>query len=275
MEWHVAVVQYAPRFGDVRGNLDRVDALLQDVSADLIVLPELFATGYLFQDAAEAAAYAEPVPDGPICQRLAEWSRKYDAAIVAGIAERAQDGVYNSAVLVDARHDVWMVYRKIHLFMDEKDWFRPGNLGFRVTQIRGVRVGIMVCFDWIFPEATRTLAMKGAEVIAHPANLVLPYCQQATPVRSLENRVYIATANRTGEDVRPNGQRLQFTGHSQITAPDARVLGRLGADEERVLTVTIDPETARRKWVTSRNHLFLDRRPEYYTDAVPFCPGII
>jgi len=265
--WTVGLVQYAPAFGRKAENLAAVEALLQDVRADLVVLPELFATGYLFRDAAEAYELAEPVPDGPTCRTLRDWSRRWDMAIVAGIAERAPDGVYNSAVLVDARTDTLEVYRKVHLFNEEKVWFRPGNLGFRVFPVRGVRVGVMVCFDWMFPEACRTLALKGAQVIAHPSNLVLPYCQRAMPIRSLENRVFCVTANRTGEDVRADGRRLVFTGQSIVTAPDASVLLALGPDEVRAAVVEVDPRAALDKHVTARNHVLQDRRPEYYRNV--------
>jgi predicted amidohydrolase len=262
--WTVGLVQYAPTFGRKVENLMAVEALLRDVRADLVVLPELFATGYLFRDAAEAYELAEPIPDGPTCQALWDWSRRWDMAIVAGMAERAPDGVYNSAVLVDARTGTLEVYRKVHLFAEEKVWFRPGNLGFRVFPVRGVQVGVMICFDWIFPEACRTLALKGAQVIAHPSNLVLPYCQRAMPIRSLENRVFCVTANRTGEDVRGDDRRLVFTGQSLVTAPDASVLLTLGPAEVRAAVVEIDPRAALDKHMTPRNHILQDRRPEYY-----------
>jgi len=89
------------------------------------------------------------------------------------------------------------IYRKTHLFSEEKLYFTPGNTGFRVWETGICRIGIMICFDWFFPESMRSLTLQGAEVIAHPANLVLPHCPGAMPVRCLENGVYAVTAKNT------------------------------------------------------------------------------
>jgi len=97
-------------------------------------------------------------------------------------------------------------YRKIHLFYKEKLYFAPGENPPKVFNVNGVNIGVMICFDWIFPETARTLSLQGAELIAHPANLVLPYCQNAMITRSIENRVFTATANRVGSELREDEQ---------------------------------------------------------------------
>ena len=91
---------------------------------------------------------------------------------------------------------------------NKKLWFTPGNTGFNVFQTGIGPVGIMICFDWLFPESMRTLALQGAQVIAHPANLVLPHCPSAMPIRCLENKVYAITVNRTGREQRKEGSCL-------------------------------------------------------------------
>ena len=260
----IGVVQFEPVFGKTEKNLEKVEALLTGRTLDLVVLPELFCSGYLFTSRDEVEALALSIPDSPIIERMKEWSNELNGTIVAGIPERGADGFYNSAVIIDAREKLIDVYRKVHLFAEEKRWFRPGNLGFRVWSIQGVTIGVMVCFDWIFPEACRTLMLKGAQVIAHPANLVLPYCQRALPIRSLENRVFIACANRVGDDIRSPERRLHFTGRSMIVGPDASILGELDDTSESILEVEIDPTEARNFWMTSFNHLLIDRRPEAY-----------
>jgi predicted amidohydrolase len=121
----------------------------------------------------------------------------------------------------------------------------------------------MICFDWLFPESARCLSLDGALVLLHPSNLVLPFCQDAMRTRCLENRVFAVTANRCGEDAR-GGERLRFTGASQITGPRGEVLARAPADRECVEVVEIDLEEARDKRVTSRNDLFGSRRPAAY-----------
>jgi predicted amidohydrolase len=122
---------------------------------------------------------------------------------------------------------------------------------------------MMICFDWLFPEAARTLALQGAQVICHPANLVLPFCPDSMPVRALENRVFTITANRTGREKRG---KLDFSyiGQSTMAGPDGRVLFRAGTKQECVRVVDIDPKKADNKKVTPLNDLFKDRRTEWY-----------
>lgn len=182
--------------------------------------------------------------------------------IVAGTAEKDEKGnLYNSAVLVGPVGWGYIgKYRKIHLFNREKLFFRPGNLGFHVFNIGIAKVGVMICFDWFFPESARTLALKGADVIAHPSNLVMPYAPRAMPIRALENRVYTITANRIGEEF-----GLRFIGKSTIASPRAEVLAMGSEDKEEVGVVEIDLSLARDKRINEMNDIFKDRRPQYYT----------
>ncbi len=263
----VGYVQTRPRFGDVEGNVSRAVELASKVEADLLVLPELFNTGYLFESREEALKLAEPV-DGPTVKALSRFAAETSTALVAGFAELDDGKVYNSAVAMDETGDVRGVYRKVHLFNEEKLWFDPGDLGFRIFDLVGIRVGVMICFDWFFPESARVLALRGAQLIAHSANLVLPYAQTAMLARSIENRVFTITANRVGEDVRPSGKRICFTGQSQITSPNMEVLVKGPKDREHVTSVEIDPTEADSKRVTERNDLFQDRRPEFYRDLI-------
>ena len=257
----IGVLQFAPEFGEVEKNLDRVAALLETESADVWVLPELFQTGYLFTAREELPRLAESL-DGPTVQRLHRWAAEHHCVIAAGFAEASPEGCFNSAVLVDEAR-ILSHYRKVHLFDREKLWFQPGNLGFPVVEHAGVRLGMMVCFDWRFPEATRSLAFAGADVVLHPSNLVLPWCPDAMITRALENNVYIATADRSGDD-RRDSFHLHFIGRSQIVDPRGRRMGQLGEAEEGVFVADIDPMRARDKQVTEQNHLFNDLRPEQY-----------
>jgi len=121
----------------------------------------------------------------------------------------------------------------------------------------------MICFDWQFPEAARTLALAGAQIICHPANLVLPWCQQAMKIRCLENRVFAVTANRIGTELNA-GEKVSFTGQSQILNTKGEVLSSLSVSQEGTITAEINPEEANNKTVTERNDAFKDRRPEFY-----------
>ena len=155
-------------------------------------------------------------------------------------------------------------YRKLHLFLNEKDFFELGDEGLPVFDLGACRVGMLVCFDWIYPEVWRVLALKGADVICHPSNLVLPgLAQRAVPIHALTNRVYVVTANRIGSE-----GELTFTGLSTLADPRGEVLAQAPPAEEAVCVVDIDLALARDKQITPRNHLFADRRPEAYAELI-------
>ncbi|MFZ5515218.1 MAG: nitrilase-related carbon-nitrogen hydrolase [Candidatus Zhuqueibacterota bacterium] len=259
---NIGLIQFDVTFGQPKLNIDRAIRLMEQSIADLWVLPELFHSGYSFTSRDELAALAEPIPDGQTCQALLAYAAKQSCAIVAGIAESAGGQFYNSAALI-TKDGVVGVYRKVHLFDREKFWFSPGDLPFSVHKINYVAIGMMICFDWLFPEAARTLALKGADVLCHPSNLVLPYCQSAMITRCLENRVFAITANRIGAESRGDGS-LTFTGGSQIIDPRGQILFRAGRDTEESVVVSIDPELARDKSITRNNNALNDRRPDMY-----------
>lgn len=259
----VAFVQTSPVFGRVEKNVDKAVKQVLSVDSDLVVLPELFNTGYQFKSRDEAFALSEKVPGGYTTGRLLQAAKEKKSFIVAGLAEKYGPRVFNSAVLVGPRGLVG-VYRKAHLFWREKDFFSPGKTPFKVYKAGEARVGIMVCFDWLFPEAARTLALKGADIICHPANLVLPHCPEAMITRSIENRVFSITANRVGSEERIKGEKLRYIGQSQIVGPDGKVLYRAAKGKAEAKVVSIDPRKARDKRITARNNVLKDRRVELY-----------
>jgi predicted amidohydrolase len=179
------------------------------------------------------------------------------------MAERAKKECYNSAAVVGPEGFIG-AYRKTHLFAEEKRFFQPGDTGFRVFDVGQARVGVMVCFDWLFPEAARILALVGADIICHPSNLVLPYCQKGMVTRSLENCVYTATANRVGTEARGGKEPLCFTGKSQILDPAGQIMTELGEKDKGWAVAKIDVERARNKQITPYNDRLGDRRPNFY-----------
>jgi 5-aminopentanamidase len=257
------IYQNNPRFGETEKNLEQAIIAMDSVKADLIVLPELFATGYQFTSIAELEILAEEVPSGPTSDALISYARKNNLYMVFGIAERQKEKFYNSAALVGPNGLIGL-YRKSHLFYEEKLFFNPGDTGFNVYDIGSAKVGLMICYDWWFPEAARTLALMGADIICHPSNLVLTGCHKAMTTRSLENAVYSVTANRIGREVRGGKPELTFTGKSQIVDPKGEVILSLEGDQEGIAMVDIDVERARDKAITSMNDRFYDRRPELY-----------
>ncbi|MBI5629867.1 MAG: acyltransferase [Elusimicrobia bacterium] len=255
--FRIGVVQNNPKLLKPKENVASCLALMGRLEADLWVLPELFHSGYNFKTKKEAARCAESAESGALVWLLKAWTASRNCAVIAGMAEKAGARLYNSAVLVEGPRA--KVYRKTHLFGNEKKFFSPGDTGFWVSPVKGVPVGVMICFDWFFPESCRTLALKGAQIVAHCANLVLPWGPEALKIRSLENRVFTALATRVGTE-----RGLRFIGQSQVTAPNGDVLRRLGPEEEKAFVLEIDPWTAKDKKVHPANDLFKDRRPRYY-----------
>ncbi len=258
----IGYFQFRPLFGKVSHNLHKVVAKLSNAKADLIVLPELAFTGYYFKNRAEVKALAEDPGKSVTVDALTALCKKGKFRIVTGFTEKARGKYFNSALLIGPR-GVEHTYRKIHLFNEETKWFDAGNIPLQVNKIGSARIGIMVCFDWAFPEVARSLALQGADIICHPANLVLGYCQQTMLTRCLENKVYAITTNRFGYDKRPQGN-LRFTGRSQIVAPGGTLIHRAPSQREELFIMDIEPALARDKSITPLNEVLRDRRPEFY-----------
>lgn len=263
MQKNVGYIQYEVSFGDVQANLNTVQELVRyNADADLLVLPELALTGYDFVDKQELSRYAEPFGKGPSSQPLLDLAAEINCTLVMGYPETTPDGFYNSAMTALPDGQLFN-YRKIHLFSRETELFLPGDAPPSIIETSAGRVGIMICFDWIFPETARSLALQGAQIIAHPSNLVLDYCQQAMYCRCVENGIFAITANRTGTEDRA-GRSLTFTGASQVMDPAGNQLLQAPADGQHAGWVAIDPGEADNKFITPQNHRFEDRRPELY-----------
>ncbi len=265
----VSVVQSEPKFLDVKQNLLTHAELINGIESDLIVLPELCTSGYVFETEKQLLSVAEEAGTGESFVFFGDLAERKNCSLVFGFPEldsssQGKPRIYNSCALVNPDGS-WKVYRKTHLFNREKLFFSPGDTGFFVCEAKHMlKIGMMICFDWQFPESARSLALQGAQVICHPSNLVLPWCQQAMKTRSLENRIFSLTANRIGTEGQDE-TRLTFTGASQILGTRGELLASLSVTESGVATVEINPELADNKEVTPMNNAFADRRPELYT----------
>jgi predicted amidohydrolase len=259
---NAGILQFKPVRGEVETNLKTIKRFLGRRRFDLAVIPELSTTGYNFSTRDEIWSLAE-TRRGRSFQFFEKLTVKTGGAIVWGLAEKSKNKLYNTAVMTTPAGDHYL-YRKTHLFFREKELFDPGDTGFRVFDWLKTKIGLMICFDWIFPEAARSLALKKAQIICHPSNLVMTYCQDAMVTRSLENGLFCLTANRVGTEKIPD-LSLTFTGHSQITDPKGhRILSFSGA-EQAFKSVKIRPELSDIKNVNRYNHLITDRRVDYYT----------
>ncbi|MEA2424392.1 MAG: 5-aminopentanamidase [Thermoleophilaceae bacterium] len=217
----VVLAQLAPVSGVVEPNVAAVVELAAaHHGADLIVLPELFLGGYRLDLADELAIDR----DGPEIARMRQASAEHDCGIVVGFAERVADGVANSAAVIE-RGTVAGIYRKTHLFGNERDAYVPGD-ELEPIEAAGRRLGVMICFDLEFPEVARTLHHRGADLFVTPACNPVEFAPDhdlAARARALENGTPNVYVNLVGEY-----GGLSFPGESQLVGPDGRAELRLG-----------------------------------------------
>jgi predicted amidohydrolase len=267
----VAVAQTEPKLGEKKRNLEVCLGRLEEAAAagaQLLVLPECAIPGYMFDSGDEAMPYAEEIP-GPTTEALAEACRRLDVYAVCGLLERDGDVIHNAAVLVGPEGLIGS-YRKTHLpFLGVDRFVVPGE-ELPVFETPLGRIGLEICYDLRFPEVTRTLALKGADIVAHPTNFPMAAKVQTeviTLARAAENRVYLLTANRVGKE-----RWGEFCGWSQIVDPYGRRLAEAGETEEALLVADVELEKARDKdYVIPGEYelyLFGHRRPELYSALV-------
>jgi N-carbamoylputrescine amidase len=261
-----------PRVGhqdaNIADTLARIDAAAA-AGARLIVLPELCASGYAFATRDEAFELAEAVPGGPACLAWADAARRHDCHIVAGIAERDGDKLFNSAVLIGPRGHIG-TFRKMHLWAAENLYFEPGNLGFPVFATPLGRIGMLICYDGWFPEAYRLSALQGADIVCVPTNWVPivgqdpsqpPMANVLAMAAAHVNSLFIAAADRVGTE---RGQ--PFLGRSLIVSCAGwPVAGPASDTEPETIYADLDLSEARRKrnW-NDFNQILRDRRVDAY-----------
>jgi 5-aminopentanamidase len=264
---HVAVAQMQPRLGENERNLEAGLARLDEAvaaGAELLVLPECAIPGYMFGSLEEAMPFGEEIP-GPTTEALEAACRRLGTHVVCGLLEREGDLLYNAAVLVGPDGLVGS-YRKTHLpFLGVDRFTTPGD-ELSVFETSLGRIGVEICYDLRFPEVTRTLALRGADIVAHPTNFPMAAKVQTeliTVARAAENRIFLLTANRVGKE-----RWGEFCGWSQIVDPFGKRLAEADETEEVLLVAEIDVEKARDKdYVIPGEYelyLFGDRRPGLY-----------
>lgn len=263
----IVAVQCTPHWNNKSANYQMLGDALALVEADIILLPELCTTGYSFLNKEESLDAADEAVT--VAAFFAPFTKEKNAVLVAGFAERDRQDVYNSAIIVlpDGQCEV---YRKTHLFFKEKLCFANGNTGFKSIQhpLKDCRIGVMVCYDWRFPESARSLALQGADIICVPANLVTTGWETGMKARALENNVFVAVANRCGTEERilddGSTQTLRFNGKSVIYNINGTTIAQLSETENEILTATVDISKSRNKFFNEFNNIFTDRRPDLY-----------
>ena len=278
----IAVVQFDPQVGTqhCQTNLQNSLQLAQQAAkngANLIVLPELANTGYLFSSRQDAFKHAEVVPDGPSVRAWIDFARQHQVYLVAGLAEQEGMRLFDTAVLLGPDGFIGK-YRKAHLWNKEKLWFTPGDLGFPVFETPIGRIGLLICWDIWFPEVPRLLSLQGADIICSLNNWVWtpsPLFDDAgkcmasylTMTAAHVNNVFIAAANRIGEE---QGER--YLGCSLIAGTNGWPIGKVApADEQTILYADIDLSTARSAPIWNNlNDLCRDRRVDVYESMLGY-----
>jgi 5-aminopentanamidase len=263
----VAVAQMEPKLAEKERNLDACLARLEEAAAagaELLVLPECAIPGYMFDSAEEALPYAEEI-SGPTTEAFERECARLGVHAVCGLLERDGDTIHNAAILVGPDGLIGS-YRKTHLpFLGVDRFVTPGD-EFAVFDTAIGKIGVIICYDLRFPEVTRTLALKGADIVCLPTNFPMAaklQCDVIAPARAAENRVYLLVANRVGKE-----RWGEFCGWSQIVDPFGKRLAEAGETEEALLVADVELEKARDKdYVVPGEYelyLFGHRRPELY-----------
>ncbi len=261
----IAVVQFEPRLGQKQSNLKKIQELTRQLKADIIVLPELCTSGYFFTSRSEVEEIAEPANTGPSADFFRELARRCNAVVIAGFAEKDHDRLFNSCLIQVPEEPLAKIYRKTHLFYKERFCFDRGDTGFFVIhdKPRDVRIGPMICYDWRFPEAARVLTLLGADIIVCPSNLVTDAWGIVMPARAIENKVYVAVANRVGKEKRDT-EELLFKGNSAVYSYNGSRLAKAGPHKEEIVSAEIYPSRTRDKSFNPLNDILTDREPVHY-----------
>ena len=259
----VVAIQWDCEFGDPEFNFNRAMELMEREHGDVYVLPELCLSGYNFIDMREVEDLSED-SRGDYANRFIDFALERNCYISYGYAEKASEGVYNSANLVGPEGRIG-TYRKIHLFNRETLFFLPGDRSLEVYDTSIGKLGLMICFDWFFPESARILALKGAELILHPSNLVLSWCPDAMRYHALWNGVYTVTSNRIGKEDR-GGRLIEYIGRSIIYSPEGELLAEAFYDHEETCSAELDLSLAREKKLNRYNDRIQSRQPEFYSE---------
>jgi predicted amidohydrolase len=263
----LAVYQFAPKLGDVPGNLDAILRQVTGVEADLVLFPECALSGYGFESAEDAVRAAETIP-GPSTELIAKACRDLDRWAIFGMLERdrATGALYNSAAVIGPGV-VAGVYRKNHLpFLGVDRFAAKGDKGLPVFQTPFGKIGVLICYDLAFPEAARVLKLKGAQLLCVPTNwpeAAMISCDYAPFVRAHENHIHVATANRVGEE-----SGFRFLGRSRIIDCTGDLRAAAG-DGKALLSAELDLEQSlhsRKVIVPGRYEVdrIGHRRPELY-----------
>lgn len=265
----IALIQFEGELGNVPANRDKAVKMIAEAAAngaDMVVLPELFSTGYHLNTIGPDIIELTESVDGPTVAALQAAAREGNCYVVAGLSlYHDLPGVpYNSAVFINRDGSLQGTMDKVHLWALERFYFRAG-CEFPVFETEFGKVGIMICYDMGFPEAARMMALNGAELILCPS----AWCVEDkdiweinVPARALENTVFLAAVNRFGHE----GGDLYMHGGSMVCGPRGQKIAQLEEEREGILYVDLDMSLVAKNRVMSP--YLRDRRPDTYEDML-------
>ena len=253
----VATAQIDLALADKDANFKKIDKIAQTAvkqEADFLCLPEYFTTGCIPE---KFSSLAEPIP-GYSVDKLKNIAQEHDLYIVGSLLEKTTHGIFNTAVLIDPDEAVLIKYRKIHLFMDEQKFITHGQ-EFPIADTKFGKIGIMICYDAIFPEVARRLALQGVDIIFLPSNWPNPFCSQwklATSARALDNQLWLVAANRVGRD-----NKFTYFGGSRVVNPYGEAVIESGDTEDVGIALIDEKKSDEFKNIV---HFLNDRQPVVY-----------
>jgi predicted amidohydrolase len=262
----IALAQTSPILNEIERNLDAMERFVEQACqrkrVDLLVFPELATTGY---DCGMRFAEFAQLKTGPVVERVAGWATTYGLHIAVGIAERqkVESVIYSAALLVDPEGKVAGDYQKVHLRGEQRLVFRPGYR-YVVAETDLGRLGLLVGWDLAFPEAARSLALEGAELVCLCGSWQAPHAHEwrtLISARAYENGIYMAACNRVGEE--PSDA---FVGESMVVGPRGEIAARLDADAPGIALATVDLDRVRQ--VQEETQLLQARQPRSYRAVV-------
>ncbi len=275
----IASIQIDIELGHKKENLAKAMHYLEKAAAagvDLAVFPECALSGYLFDSKEEAGLFAESL-QGPSLKKIGAICKKKQVYTVYTLLERADNGnIYNTAVFLGP-NGIVACYRKTHLpYLGVDRFLAASDNPYTILHTPLGKIGLMICYDLRFPEPARVLSLLGAQLILLPTNLSTggeAHLNFFLRARACENRVFIISANRIGEE-----KGSVFIGRSQIIDPSGNCLAEASADREEIISCTIDPQQADNKKITVipnkyEMHIFNDRRKQLYGPILTIEPG--
>jgi predicted amidohydrolase len=257
----IALYQGPGRINDIEGALNHLAeqaSLAKAGGADLLILPEMYLSGYNIGPAnARKSAITTTGPEMDRARNIAETNA---IALVFGYPELVGDAVANAAILIGPDGKILLNYRKSHLFGDlDRAMFKSVGVDFPLAHLHGFKIALLICYDIEFPEPARRCALAGADILLIPTAQMEPYEQVAKhviPARAYENQIYVAYANHSGSD-----DGLDYIGLSSICGPDGAVLAAAGKGEELIYATA---DAAHQAKVRKTDPLIADRRPDLY-----------